>query len=96
MATIFDTNGGRLPVIVQAKRTVTHEVLRELLPDILDEKAAAILRSGAELHELQEAIAWAGGQSGVMGELRRPLSGSVAVVYDILTSDLGPEERERD
>ena len=80
---------------MERKGTVTHDILLELLPDLVDEKSAAILRSGAELHEVEEAIAWAAGQSGVMGELRRPLSGRVAVVYDILTSDLGPEERER-
>lgn len=71
---------------------VTHDILAELIPDIDDSQAAAILATGATLREIEEAIGWASGQSGVMGELRRPLSGAVAAVYDILTADRELEE----
>ncbi len=59
----------------------------EILGPMPDERIAAILATGATVRELEEAAAWATGESDVMGELRRPVSGPVADVYDILTAD---------
>ena len=60
-----------------------------------DSKVAAILATGATLEDLEEAVAWASGESDVMGEERLPLSGRAAVIYDILTADEAYEEDER-
>ncbi len=74
---------------------VSHETLLELVPDIEDSQAAAIVATGASIREIEEAIGWASGQSGVMGDLRRPLSATVAAVYDILIADREQIEEER-
>jgi hypothetical protein len=52
-----------------------------------DAKVAAIERSGATAEQLEEAVAWASGLSGVMSKERHPLSGVVEQLYVILTAD---------
>lgn len=71
-----------------------HDIL-EIAGDIEDAKVAAIERSGATRDQLEAAVAWATGQSGVMGKQHKPLSGVIAEVYDILTADEALDE-ERD
>ena len=67
---------------------IHHADLARLVPDITDARAAAIEACGATPPQLEEAIAWAAGESDVMGgELERPLDGPVAALYDILTAD---------
>ncbi len=61
--------------------------VEEILGPMPDARIAAILATGATVRQLEEAAAWATGESDVMGELRRPVSGPVAAVYDILTAD---------
>jgi hypothetical protein len=58
--------------------------VREIVGDLDDAKIAAILATGANAEQLEEAMAWASGESDVMGDLERPLSGLVAQLYDIL------------
>lgn len=59
-----------------------------------DAKIAAIEATGASLEQLEEAVAWAAGESDVMGAGRLPLTGVVAEIYDILTADEEePEDR---
>ena len=55
--------------------------------NIEDAKVAAIERCGVSREDLEAAVAWAAGQTGVMGKQHRPLSGAVAEAYDILTAD---------
>lgn len=59
----------------------------EILGPLPDERIAAILATGATVRQLEEAAAWAAGESDVMGQMRRPVSGPVAAVYDILTAN---------
>lgn len=59
----------------------------EILGHLPDERIAAILATGATVQQLEEAAAWAAGESDVMGQMRRPVSGPVAAVYDILTAN---------
>jgi hypothetical protein len=70
--------------------TVAHlgrgEIL-EIAGNIEDAKVAAIEQSGATIEQLEEAVAWASGLSGVMSKERHPLSGVVAEIYEILTAD---------
>ena len=55
--------------------------------NIDDAKVAAIEASGATAEQLEEAVAWAAGLSGVMSKERRPLAGVVARLHEILTAD---------
>ncbi|HLB07812.1 MAG TPA: hypothetical protein VJN41_09015 [Alphaproteobacteria bacterium] len=69
--------------------------VRRLVGDIPDSQVQAILATGATLEELEEAVAWASGESDVLGELEHPLTGTIAQLYDILTIDEAFEgERE--
>jgi hypothetical protein len=71
-----------------------HEIT-ELLGDIEAAKAEAILATGATVVEIEQAQAWAAGESDVMGaELERPLSGTVAAVYEILSTEEPLDDRD--
>jgi len=72
---------------VSLSPTITHEDVQRLCRDITDAKAAAILATEATVEELEVAIAWAEGESDVMGEARHPLSGAAAQIYEVLTAD---------
>jgi hypothetical protein len=61
--------------------------VRQRCGDIVDWKLSAIIATGASLEEIEECVAWLSGQDDVMGEERRPLTGKVAEVSDILISD---------
>jgi hypothetical protein len=70
--------------------TVAHLARSEILDiagNIEDAKVAAIEQCGATIEQLEEAVAWASGLSGVMSKQRHPLSGGVAELYEILTAD---------
>ena len=69
--------------------------VRHLCGDVADWKVSAILATGADVDDIEAAIAWAAGEDDVMGEERRPLAGAAAAVYDILTADdeYGDEDR---
>ena len=70
--------------------------IREMVGDLEAAKLEAILATRATPGQIEEARAWAAGESDVMGgELERPLAGPVAEIYEILVSELPPLE-ERD
>jgi phosphoglycolate phosphatase-like HAD superfamily hydrolase len=75
-------------------RALTPQDVRHIVGDLDDAKIAAILATDATVEELEEAAAWASGESDVMGDLERPLEGVVATVYDILMT--GEELEDRD
>ena len=69
--------------------------VRRIAGEIDDVKLVAILELGASVAELEAAVAWAEGESDVLGEARERLSGRVGQLYEILTA--GEEwEDERD
>jgi hypothetical protein len=72
-----------------------HGEVRRLCGDIADWKISAILATGAEIDDIEVAVAWAAGEDDVMGEARRPLVGAAGAVYDIITADeeYGDEDR---
>jgi hypothetical protein len=75
--------------------SLTPQDVRDIAGDLDDAKIAAILATGANAEQLEEAMAWAPGESDVMGDLERPLAGVVARVYDILmTGEEFPEDRD--
>lgn len=69
------------------KASLTHDQILRVAGDISDAKVAAIEATRATLEELEEAVAWAVGESDVMGDQRRPLAGRISDLYDILTAD---------
>lgn len=71
--------------IATAKATAADIV--EILGPLTDARMTAILATGATVSQIEQAAAWAAGESDVMGQLRRPASGPVAEVYEILTAD---------
>jgi hypothetical protein len=75
------------------QRPATLAEIREMVGDLEAAKLEAILATGATPGQIEEAMAWVAGESDVMGgELERPLAGPVAVVYEILASELPPLE----
>jgi len=70
-----------------------HEIVA-LLGDIEAAKAEAILATGATMAQIEEAQAWVAGESDVMGDLEKPLNGTVAAVFEILSSEEPPEDRD--
>ncbi len=66
---------------------LTHDQIAHIVGDIDDVKAAAIIATGANLEQLEEAVAWASGIGRVGKDLERPLAGVVAEIYRILTID---------
>ena len=73
------------------RRPATLAEIREMVGDVEAARLEAILAIGATPAQIEEAMAWASGASDVMGAgLQRPLSGPVAAVYEILTSELPP------
>ncbi len=75
------------PTHGNGKQAVTHDMVVGLVGEIGNARLAAILAARPTLEDLEEAVAWAAGESDVMGEERLPLSGVAAQVYDILTAD---------
>lgn len=73
---------------------LTRRQVAAIVGPIADAKATAIIATGATLSELEQAVAWASGESDVMGKLHRRVSPTVGAVYDILTAEEKfPDER---
>jgi len=66
---------------------VTHADVVRIAGPIEDERIAMILAAAPTAEELEEAVVWAAGEGDVVGKLERPLSGTVAELYAILTTD---------
>ena len=71
----------------KGSEAITTEIVSESLGEIGDAKLAALLATQATVEEFEEALAWASGESDVMGELEKRLDGAAALVYDILTAE---------
>lgn len=66
---------------------LTPEQLEQIIGPSDESVAAAIIATGASAMEVEQALQFALGQDDVMGEMRRALSGLVAVVYNILITE---------
>jgi hypothetical protein len=86
-----ETSGERAAAGAQGR--LTREEILEVVGDIDDARAAAIIATGATIEDLEEAVGWAAGESDVMGDLRLRASPVVGEVYDLLTAEekLGDE-----
>lgn len=85
----------KTPTRSSAKGTVTHDMVVEMIGEISNAKIAAILTARPTIEDLEEAIAWAAGESDIMGEERLPLTGVAARVCEILTADENDDSDER-
>jgi hypothetical protein len=65
--------------------------LHQILGDIDDSTALAILALKPSIAQLEEARVWLNGAGDVLGKEHRPLDGVVAEIFDMLTV----EEEER-
>jgi hypothetical protein len=74
----------------------TPQDVRDIAEDLDDTKIAAILASTANAEQLEEAMAWASGESDIMGDLERPRAGVVAQLFAILKTGEGfPKDRDQ-
>lgn len=78
--------------MAETRPELTAADIRAICGDILDWKLSAIMALRPSAAEVEAATAWASGQDD-LGQAGRPLSGTTAQVYDILTAD---EDREED
>jgi hypothetical protein len=76
------------------QRPTTLSEIRQTVGELDDAKLEAILATGATPAELEQALAWAEGESDVMGKLARPLEGRVAAVYEILATEAPVDDRD--
>jgi hypothetical protein len=71
----------------QRNRALTRSDVAHALGDEEDTAITAILALNPTYGEFHTALAWALGESDVMGEERRPLDGKAKQIYDILAAD---------
>ena len=67
--------------------TLGPDDVRRLCGDIPDWKIADIVAKDPTIEEIEVALAWAAGESDIMGKERHPLSGKTAELYEILVAD---------
>jgi len=75
-------------------RAATLSEIRTTMGELDDAKLEAILATGATPAELEAALAWAEGESDVMGKSARPLEGRIAAVYEVLMTELAVDDRD--
>lgn len=68
-------------------RALTRSDVAKALGDEEDTAITEILALNPTYGEFQTALAWALGESDVMGEERKPLDGKAKQIYEILTAD---------
>ena len=74
--------------------TLTHDEVRRLCGDVTDDCAARMIATGATVRDLEIALAWSAGESDVMGEARKPLTGRAAALYELLPQALDDEDAD--
>jgi len=71
---------------------LTREDVIHVAGELDDMKLSRILAIGASMAELEQALAWSQGETDVMGEARKRLTGRVAELYEILAAEEEFEE----
>ncbi|MGM0583161.1 MAG: hypothetical protein ACQEUZ_00700 [Pseudomonadota bacterium] len=72
---------------------LTSEEVRRICGDIPDWKLAQIVATGADVTELEEAVAWASGDDETTPDRHLAPGGAAARIYDILTADEEYDDR---
>jgi hypothetical protein len=83
------------PDTVQHDPPVKLADLRELIGDIDEMAAAAIIATGATRAELEQAVFYARGYGDVVNRSGHPLVGAAAQTYEILIADEDDEDSRR-
>ena len=76
---------------VMDRGTATGSDVHQILGDMEDSTAVAILALHPSVGQLEEARLWLNGAGDVLGKAQRPLDGVVAQIFDMLAV----EEEER-
>ena len=63
------------------------EQVRHLVGAVADETVLAVLKCQASLEDLEVAAAYAQGEGSALDRAAHPMTGKVAQLYDILSSD---------
>jgi hypothetical protein len=66
------------------ERPATRVEISDMLGDLDDATLLEIMATQASPREVEEAAMWLAGEDDVMGDLRKPLDGRAAAVYQIL------------
>lgn len=83
------------PSSAEADTPVKLDDIRELIGDIDEVDAAAIIATGATRAELEQAVFYACGYGDVVDRSGHPLVGAAAQIYEILTADEEEEDPRR-
>ncbi len=86
-ATAEDSNVAMVQPNSQRDRALTRSDVANALGDDEATAITAILALNPTYGEFHTALAWALGESDVMGAARRPLDGKAKQIYDILAAD---------
>jgi hypothetical protein len=77
------------------RQPLTHAQVVEIAGQVDDIMAARIIATGATAEDLEEAVAWAAGESDVMGLERKRANTVVHSLYNILTAERKfPDDRD--
>lgn len=72
---------------------ITHDEVKRLFGDVNDHMIVEIIDCGATISELQEVAAHLARETDVMGDMRRPLTGTALRLYTMLQQE---EDRWRE
>lgn len=82
-------------IFKMTKAQITREEIIRLFGQIDDQKIVEILAHEPTGEQLEEVSMWLAEQSAVMGELRKPLTGTAGDIYNIIVKDTEfPENRD--
>lgn len=68
----------------EATSSDLHQILHQILGDMDDSTAVAILALRPSIAQLEEPQVWLNGAGDVLGKEHRPLDGVVAQIFDML------------
>jgi len=74
------------------EKTITAEEIREIVGTLEDAVVTAIIATGATVKDVSEAYAWLTADDPLAREFQHACQGRVAVVCDLLASEMEPPE----
>lgn len=84
-----------IPERTMADQHVARDDVTRLLGDLDDHKVAEVIASGATMLELEEVAAFLARETDVMGDLEKPLTGRVRLIYEMIRRDEDAGEDDR-
>lgn len=66
---------------------ITAAQIIDIVGPLTDARVMAVIATGATIEQIEEAAAWADGESDVMGDLRLRAAPPVVAVYEILRDE---------